>query len=55
MSYLIVMCGMPGSGKSSYIQNNFTSNGEVIISMDNLRHEIFGDSRCQRDNNLIAI
>lgn len=54
MSKLIVMCGLPGSGKSVYVKNNLTSNGEVIISMDNLRHEIFGDSRCQRDNSFIA-
>lgn len=54
MSYLIVMCGLPGSGKTSYIQNNLTSNGETIVSMDMIRKEVFGDSRCQRDNNLIA-
>lgn len=50
MSKLIVMCGLPGSGKSVYVKNNFTSKGEVIISMDSVRQELFGDSRCQHNN-----
>jgi predicted kinase len=57
MGRLIVMCGLPGSGKSwvaeqildSYLA--FESDGRVVIhSSDAIREELFGDAGSQEDN-----
>ena len=57
MAKLIVLCGLPGSGKSSYaeqlvnINNTFTSDEEIVIhSSDAIRKELFGDAGSQEDN-----
>ena len=57
MAKLIVLCGLPGSGKSSYaerlitINNTFTSDEEIVIhSSDAIRQELFGDAGSQEDN-----
>ena len=56
MGRLIVLCGLPGSGKSSYaeqlvnINNTFTSEETVIHSSDAIRAELFGDAGSQEDN-----
>ncbi len=59
MAKLIILCGLPGSGKSSYaqcIQDNsyvFSDNCEaevVIHSSDAIRVELFGDAGFQGDN-----
>lgn len=49
---LLMMQGLPGSGKSTIateISNAFENT--IIHSSDNLRQELYGDSRIQRDNN----
>ena len=56
MAKLIILCGLPGSGKSSYAENykavddaickDFT----VIHSSDAIRQELFGDAGSQEDN-----
>lgn len=56
MAKLIILCGLPGSGKSSYAENykavddaickDFT----VIHSSDAIREELFGDAGSQEDN-----
>lgn len=56
MAKLIILCGLPGSGKSSYaenykavddaIYNDFT----IIHSSDAIREELFGDAGSQEDN-----
>jgi predicted kinase len=59
MAKLIILCGLPGSGKSSYaqcIQDNsyvFSDHREtevVIHSSDAIREELFGDAGSQEDN-----
>lgn len=57
MAKLIILCGLPGSGKSSYaeqlvnITNTFTPGEEVVIhSSDAIRAELFGDAGSQEDN-----
>lgn len=56
MAKLIVLCGLPGSGKSSYAEdfkrtNNTYFNENVIIhSSDTIREELFGDAGSQEDN-----
>ena len=60
MAKLIVLCGIPGSGKSSYaeqfvnINNTFTSDEEIVVhSSDAIRKELFGDAGSQEDNNRV--
>ena len=59
---LIMMCGVPGSGKSRYAESIYTIKPElqieklklikpVIHSSDKLREEMFGDEATQGDNN----
>jgi predicted kinase len=56
MAKLIVLCGIPGSGKSSYadelmnINNTFSDEEMVIHSSDAIRAELFGDAGSQEDN-----
>ncbi len=46
---LHVMVGLPGSGKSTYIKNN-AKDGDVILSSDAIRKELFGDINNQENN-----
>lgn len=57
MARLIILCGLPGSGKSSYaeellkINNTFGFNEEFVVhSSDAIRAELFGDAGSQEDN-----
>lgn len=57
MARLIILCGLPGSGKSSYaeellkINNTFGSDEELVVhSSDAIRAELFGDAGSQEDN-----
>ena len=57
MAKLIILCGLPGSGKSYYaeqlvhINNTFTSDEEIVVhSSDAIREELFGDAGSQEDN-----
>lgn len=45
---LIVMCGVPASGKSSIATDLSAILGDIpVISMDNIRKEWFGTRKCQ--------
>lgn len=45
---LIVMCGIPASGKSSIATDLSAILGDIpVISMDNIRKEWFGTRKCQ--------
>ena len=56
MAKLIILCGLPGSGKSSYADSYKTvddaiCNGITVIhSSDAIREELFGDPSFQGDN-----
>jgi predicted kinase len=46
---LIVLCGVPGSGKSTYARNKVNSSDGTIVwlSSDNIRERLYGDASCQ--------
>ena len=56
MAKLIILCGIPGSGKSHYaeefktIDDTFYEGNTVIHSSDTIREELFGDPSFQGDN-----
>lgn len=56
MAKLIILCGLPGSGKSYYakefkaIDDVFYEGNTVIHSSDAIREELFGDPSFQGDN-----
>ena len=56
MAKLIILCGLPGSGKSSYaeqfkaVDDAFCTDITVIHSSDAIREELFGDAGSQEDN-----
>ncbi len=56
MAKLIILCGLPGSGKSSYAQgfkdidDAIYEGNTVIHSSDAIREELFGDPNFQGDN-----
>lgn len=56
MAKLIILCGLPGSGKSSYAQafkefdDAIYEGNTVIHSSDAIREELFGDPSFQGDN-----
>lgn len=55
--YMIMMCGLPGSGKSSLASKIQVYNSQNIVepihihSSDDMRKELFGDESIQGDNN----
>lgn len=42
-----VMCGVPGSGKSTYAHNLYKKHNAVVISGDDIRAELYGDASVQ--------
>ena len=56
MAKLIILCGLPGSGKSSYAEafkdydDAIYEGSTVIHSSDAIRGELFGDPSFQGDN-----
>jgi putative nucleotidyltransferase with HDIG domain len=45
---LIVLCGLPGSGKSTYAKNKITNDPSTIwLSSDKIRERLYGDAGCQ--------
>ena len=59
MAKLIILCGLPGSGKSKYAENYkavddaICTDFTVIHSSDAIREELFGDAGSQEDNNRV--
>lgn len=48
----IMLCGLPGSGKSTYAER-LASAGYAVISSDATRYELFGDENDQLNNGLV--
>lgn len=49
-SVVTMLCGISGSGKTNFIKNNFKNN-ITIISLDEIRRELFGSAELQTNNN----
>ena len=47
---IIMMMGIPGSGKSTYIQNHLMSETTIVLSSDEIREELYGDVSNQNHN-----
>ena len=52
MAKLIILVGLPSSGKSTYIEKNFCE-GFEILSSDKIRKELFFDEQNQANNSLV--
>ena len=50
---LIFLIGPPGCGKSTYAKENFSKDGYIILSSDEIRKELLQDEADQTQNNLI--
>ena len=48
---LILLCGIPGSGKSTYATEYIKRNGGYHLSSDRIRRELYGDESIQGDPN----
>lgn len=48
----IMLCGLPGSGKSTYAEK-LAASGYTVISSDAIRYELFGDENDQSNNGLV--
>lgn len=46
---LIIMCGLPASGKSTLAKNISRKSGIKICCMDDIREKVLGDVGCQSD------
>lgn len=54
MNKLIMIVGLPGSGKSTYAQKLIKEmDNLVVFSSDNLREELFGDTNNQDNNGIL--
>lgn len=54
MRILILMCGVPASGKSTTARFLQQSIGNTpIVSMDDIRANLFGTRKCQKHGNLV--
>lgn len=51
---LIILCGIPGSGKTCYAERYIKANPDTIhLSSDAIRKELWGDEATQGDNNQV--
>lgn len=54
MRILIMMCGIPASGKSTVARNLQQLIGNTpIVSMDDIREKLFGTRKCQKQGDLV--
>jgi predicted kinase len=45
---LILLCGIPGSGKSTYARNKISNDTRAVwLSSDTIRERLYGDASCQ--------
>lgn len=50
---LVMLCGLPGSGKSVFAETLRSKYGYVVHSSDQIRKELFGDENSQEDNGAV--
>jgi len=48
---LYVLCGIPGSGKSTWADAQFAASGAQIVSTDEIRARLFGDPDFDKNTN----
>ena len=54
MKKLILMCGVPASGKSTIAKKlSICLNNTPIVSMDDIREMLFGTRKCQKEGYLV--
>lgn len=53
MAKLIMLCGLPGSGKSTWVENNKEKLNAVVHSSDAIREELLNDINDQSQNDLV--
>lgn len=54
MKKLILMCGVPASGKSTIAKKlSICLNNTPIVSMDDIRERLFGTRKCQQQGGLV--
>lgn len=56
MTKLIIMCGVPGSGKSTWAKDFVTKNNAIIVSRDEIRYSILkeGEDYFSHENEVTA-
>ena len=52
-NFLMVMCGIPASGKSTMTQKFVESGIAVAVSTDKIREELYGDESIQKGGKLV--
>lgn len=52
-AHVVMMCGLPGSGKSTFVEKEFGDKYKVI-SLDIIREELFGKRAHQTDNDTVV-
>lgn len=53
-SHLVVLCGLPGCGKSTYTKEHFEGKGYEVISLDSIRENHFGSRAKQCSNDEVV-
>ena len=53
MNNLIVLVGLPASGKSTFAKEKLANEETIVLSSDELRKELLGDESCQTNNELV--
>lgn len=54
MKKLIILAGVPGSGKSTYIKKNLPKNS-LVLSSDEIRLELFGEMNQENNDKVFAL
>lgn len=50
---LIILVGLPGSGKTTYANKHLRKKNTFVLSSDAIRKDVFGDETAQHNNKLV--